>query len=292
MISKARLTGPIAALTFVLSLAIADDTEIYIGQSDEAVSRNPNVLFIVDTSGSMGTDVEVEQNPYDDGVDYDDVCVSDEDADRIYWSQAEWDGYNNQWSTEPPACGSSRWIEPEAMLIDDVSDSLDSQAGMAISRAARYEQETEEVCTEWEGFWFWRECVQWEEQTVWEAEPLQAGNHTDDVNFRNTGDDDEAVYGFFTPNYVNWFYTEGNEGETITMTRMEIVKDIANDLVDSISGVNVGLMRFDRYSSGPGTDADYSGGYVDLAAGDIGQQRTDFKNKINDYDASGSTPLA
>lgn len=291
MNSKVFLTASIAALAFVVSSATAQDTEIYIGQSDEAVSRNPNVLFIVDTSGSMGTDVEVEQNPYDDSVDYEDVCVSDDDDDRVYWSRAEWDGYNNQWSTEPPACNSSRWIENDAMLIDDVNDSLGSQSGMAISRAARYEQVTEEVCTSWwlgiPGF----SCQEWEEQTGWQAEPLQAGNHTEDVDLR-PGDNGEEVYGFFTPNYVNWFYTEGNEGDTETMTRMDIVKDIANDLVDSISGVNVGLMRFDRYSAGPGTDADYSGGYVDLAVGDIGQQRTEFKHQINNYEADGSTPLA
>lgn len=33
----------------------ADDTEIFFGQSDDAFNNNPNILFVLDSSGSMGT---------------------------------------------------------------------------------------------------------------------------------------------------------------------------------------------------------------------------------------------
>lgn len=36
------------------SAAVADDTEIFFGQSKDAFNTNPNILFVLDTSGSMG----------------------------------------------------------------------------------------------------------------------------------------------------------------------------------------------------------------------------------------------
>ncbi len=44
------------AITFfgVTPIVSADDTEIFFGQSKDAFNNNPNILFILDTSGSMG----------------------------------------------------------------------------------------------------------------------------------------------------------------------------------------------------------------------------------------------
>ena len=44
----------------VLCLAIfspshADDTEIFFGQSEDAFETNPNIIFVLDVSGSMGS---------------------------------------------------------------------------------------------------------------------------------------------------------------------------------------------------------------------------------------------
>lgn len=39
----------------VLTPVQADDTEIFFGQSDDAFNNNPNILFVLDSSGSMGT---------------------------------------------------------------------------------------------------------------------------------------------------------------------------------------------------------------------------------------------
>ena len=41
-------------ITF-LNVAVADDLDIFIGTSNSAQTYNPNVLFIMDTSGSMGS---------------------------------------------------------------------------------------------------------------------------------------------------------------------------------------------------------------------------------------------
>ncbi|MFT6414609.1 MAG: type IV pilus assembly protein PilY1, partial [Glaciecola sp.] len=41
------------SLTFVSNVIKADDLEIYLGTAGSEVTYNPNVLFIMDTSGSM-----------------------------------------------------------------------------------------------------------------------------------------------------------------------------------------------------------------------------------------------
>ncbi len=281
---------PIAAAAILVAFAgapaLADDTEIYVGQSaDGQNSRDPNVLFIVDTSGSMDSMVEIERRPYDPSKDYDDECVADDAGanDNIYWNEAIWDtkgtwqSHDDEWTVVPP-CDDDQWVNADAMLLQDVNDGVASQSGMAIARAGRYEQTTREVCVD---RWFGN-CFEWEEQQVWEASHLQAGNHTDDVNYRDTDHgEEEEVYGFFSANYVNWFHATGGgtvtEDETIRMSRLEIVKDIALDLVNSISGVNVGLMRFDN--------DDYEGGFVDIEVGPMSQTREDLFTAVLSGDA-------
>ena len=60
-------------------LALADDTEVYVSNSTEG--SQPNILFIVDTSGSMSTEVTIPA-VYDPATTYTGSCSSS----RIYWS--------------------------------------------------------------------------------------------------------------------------------------------------------------------------------------------------------------
>ena len=53
---KVSLSLSACLLSFLISFsAFGDDLEIYLGTGTSAVTYNPNVLFIMDTSGSMGT---------------------------------------------------------------------------------------------------------------------------------------------------------------------------------------------------------------------------------------------
>ena len=55
----------------VSSFTLADDTEIYGSTAiDEANRVDSNVLFIMDTSGSMGADVDITLNPYEPSTVY------------------------------------------------------------------------------------------------------------------------------------------------------------------------------------------------------------------------------
>ena len=63
------------------SPAIADDTELLLATPNSTGADRPNILFILDTSGSMTT-IERTQQPYDKDEDYGGTCQSD----RYYWT--------------------------------------------------------------------------------------------------------------------------------------------------------------------------------------------------------------
>jgi len=74
-----------------------------------------------------------------------------------------------------------------------------------------------------------------------------------------------------------------NPSDSIEMSRLDIVKDVAKKLAAELSGVNIGLMRFDSQAQG---------GYVTLPMADIETHRAAFNNALDSYPASGSSPLA
>ena len=52
-INKLIIIWVATSLTFFSSVLSADDLEIYLGTAGSEVTYNPNVLFVMDTSGSM-----------------------------------------------------------------------------------------------------------------------------------------------------------------------------------------------------------------------------------------------
>lgn len=72
----------------------AQDVEIFIGNNNPGNNAKPNILFILDDSGSMDGEV-ITQNNYDPTIDYDGDCRDD----RFYWSQ----------SSSPPDCDTDRY---------------------------------------------------------------------------------------------------------------------------------------------------------------------------------------
>ena len=81
---------------------------------------------------------------------------------------------------------------------------------------------------------------------------------------------------------MNWAY-----GATGYKTRLEIVQDVATDLLDTISDVNVGLAYFNR-----NTDTSNDGGRIAYAIEDIETARGPIQAVINGLVPDGNTPLA
>ena len=81
---------------------------------------------------------------------------------------------------------------------------------------------------------------------------------------------------------MNWAY-----GPTGFKTRLEIVQDVATDLLDTINDVNVGLAYFNR-----NTDTSNDGGRIAYAIEDIETARGPIQAVINGLVPDGNTPLS
>ena len=86
-ISKRKITW--MSIGFAVTLlagapAIADDTELLLVNPDPSLNPKPNVMFILDTSGSMTTTQQTIE-PYDSLQDYTGDC----DVGIMYWTDVD-----------------------------------------------------------------------------------------------------------------------------------------------------------------------------------------------------------
>ena len=80
---KWTCTGLLFALT-VGGPAVADDTELLLVTPSTAQDNKPNILFILDTSGSMNS-LETTTQPYDSALVYGGDC----DVTAVYWTDVD-----------------------------------------------------------------------------------------------------------------------------------------------------------------------------------------------------------
>lgn len=261
--------------------ALADDTEIFFNQPGGRGVR-PNLLFIVDTSGSMNGAVDIERAPYDALRTYDGACESD----HLYWSRE---------SSPPPACDTTQFVESAQ---NRCAAAAVTTAGLA-------------------GFWTGR-LAQWNEANVaWR--PLRAaanedllecaadsGRHGADEasapRYARNGDADSpwtgdetgeldwntaVVHTLYSANWLNWY---NGPPEATTLTRLDIVKSVVTAVAASVDEVNLGLMRFS--DNGGDGDAAAQGGMVTRAIEDVATGRDGLIDNLNGFVASGFTPLS
>jgi type IV pilus assembly protein PilY1 len=275
--TRCRTVLGAALLTVCVSLpAIADDIEIYRGNS----GARPNVLFVLDTSGSMDTTVLQTPPAYDPSTTYAGTCV----AGRIYYTT------NNG----TPSCGSNNWFPASsntckasfAALVNIGGSGAWPALGNSRQKAAQHRNDE------------WRSIASGNSGSV-ECEADDGVHGRDDASTAgtyirenstgwSTTDRDEwseisNLYRFFTPNYLN--YANG-AGQPIPMTRLEIVRNVAITLASTLQGVNLGLMRYSTTAEG---------GYVLNAVEDINANRSAILATLNAFSpTSGSsyTPLS
>ncbi len=94
-------------------------------------------------------------------------------------------------------------------------------------------------------------------------------------------------YSLYNGNYLNYV---ANPPDTNLGTRLSIVKAAATNLLDDLSGVNVGLMRYS--DNGGSGDTSAQGGMVTYPVSPIATSRQALKDTINSYTAHGNTPLS
>jgi type IV pilus assembly protein PilY1 len=287
ILSKARMSWiGLGALWALLSglPALADDTELFIGNTLGSQAK-PNILFIIDNSGSMGSLV-VTQEGFDGNTTY--PAVGSCDANRVYWRT----GTGN-----PPGCGTNNYFNLSALKCQRALNAFVT-AGYYTDNMAQYDPNNVSGGKRWETI----SASQKSRVVECQDDRGAHGDTTTPPNlYARNGQSGVAgywgdstteiawgatpaneIYTLYSGNYLNWAY-----GPTGFKTRLEIVQDVASDLLDTVSDVNVGLVYFNGNSGS--TD---NGGLVAHAIEDIETSRSTMQATINGLTPGGFTPLS
>ncbi len=283
---KRNITWTCAGILFALLVgapALADDTELLLAVPPPGSNPKPNILFILDTSGSMDTE-ELTIVPYDSAQDY---TNGDCDIDRMYWTDvavipdcATSDQYiddDNFFCNAAvnPVNGIGSYADVMVQYRDGGNDGTGSGAKKWQTLAAGYNSEPVEC--------------QADDGIHGDGRPahLWASNGT---NLSDWFTKDATVgiswgsaprnrdYTFYDGNYLNW----RTSPVTASIERIDIVKSVVSAVMTAITNVNVGVMRFN----------DRDGGPVIQALTDIDTNRASILAAIDSLNADGHTPLA
>ena len=260
--------------------AVADDTELLVVDPSTTSATPPNIMFILDTSGSMGDPVSTTE-PYDSNRDYSGGSC---DSSKFYWTTLDVE----------PSCaggGNTQFIDEAAFVCED--------ARLRMSGIGAYSGVMIQYRADGDGA-----DGRWQQLEIGNASGLvecqrDSGDHgsgtsgqvyaqagtglaefTSDPNAEiSWGSGDAAqAYTVYDGNYLNW----KENPVTVNLPKIDVVKAVTKNLMNSIENVNVGLMRF--------TGAD--GGRVLHAIGPIDTDRPAILSKIDALVDGGSTPLA
>lgn len=308
------------------SPAIADDTEIFFGSSS-ASTGSPNILLVLDTSGSMGSTIPTTST-YDPKQSYTGncsssyvyfknsktntlpTCASDGTtsnaqtnssvnsalrghvslSDDFYCSPATSSGGSFDTSGYISVAG-IRWTKTTSVVTGRSSSTTETYAwsnnlnpadetstsgrrGSTTTTTTTYTRNG--IACKTHDYASSSQYPNTESPTASTQWTSTSGNSYWDPADQRT----ETTYTFYNANYLNYY----NEHRTsTTQSRLQIVRDAAKNLIGSLSGVNVGLMRYD--SSG-------SGGMVTNAIKDVATGKSAMETELDTWRPEGNTPLS
>ena len=296
------------ALIATLSLggvASADDSEIFTGTPPAGAT--PNILFILDTSGSMAT-LEPDL-PYDPMIDYNAAPYNGGCSKTVYYyakspnnnaltgctglasvpvssflcqqgiaaltstapnTGQTYQDFFVQWRKAAAAANSYSWTnqlgKPGALEVACKGDYPDPLADPPDPGAAPYPVAgaVHIVTDKWTAV----------------ASPATA--------YWPSGTN--SAYVFYSGNYLSYRRYIALNPATTQDSRINIVKNAASNIISSVSGVNIGLMR---YSNGATIANDGArGGMVAFPVSPIASNRAALTTTLNSYTAAGWTPLS
>ena len=268
--------------------ALADDTEIYQSQA-AAQGAQPNVLFVMDTSGSMDTRVEM----YDPAKTYDGSC----DATLIYFTEND---------DSPPKCGETNnkfaktlnACKAAATALAGIRGSFPG-TGEGTALMGMFRQGGQSNTFNWRSVRSdstgTLECKADEGvhgQTDAETRTfIQSSNKLSaawDTSGHNLWGNDNLTntYRLYSANYLN--YKNSKTGGGAEKTRLQVVTEVATDLAKTLKDVNLGLMRYNDTANG---------GHVLAAVKDINvaanrQKIVDTLATFDPLDGNNGTPLS
>ncbi|MEX2123911.1 MAG: PilC/PilY family type IV pilus protein [Woeseia sp.] len=274
-----RATWTSAGLLLALTVgapAMADDTELLLVTPD--TGSKPNILFILDTSGSMDDEV-MTQEPYDASQTY---AGGSCDAASVYWTDVD----------IAPDCSST------TQRVANGSFVCNAATGQLTGIGSYSDTMVQHRATGVAGVSRWQELEQGNASDLVECQAdsgkhgdgtagnLWASNGSDGNAFTNNSNIElgwgsapaTVTYTVYDGNYLNW----KNSPATVSLPKIDILKAVTSAVLNSITDVNVGVMRFNNNLGGP----------VIKAISDLETDRTSILTTIDSLDADGSTPLS
>lgn len=285
--SKPLIAAVAATLTFWCAAApLADDTEIFESSPVNGAAARPNILLIIDTSGSMVSNTVTQAMDYDPLTRYSGSCT----MDVIYWKQG-----NNSFNCRDQ---STQYISVDALVCSAASQTVATIGSYVSANTAQWRGGSNK---RWEAL---RTSQRTSSNPV-ECEADAALGHglvDRDNKFPANGSSGpfttnttqavslagQNTYTFYSGNYLNYLANAGSDNQ-VTLTRLAVVQSVARKFLDSLSGVNVGLMRFQDKSASLGGA---QGGYVIHEFAPIETARDNLKVLITSLNANSFTPLS
>ncbi len=279
---KKNITWTCAGILLALTAGapvIADDTELLLVTPRKAKDNKPNILFILDTSGSMSSG-ELTFETYDSTLIYAGDC----DKKRIYWTNVD----------IVPVCDAANtsYIKKSSFVCNIANQQmlgLGSYSGVMV----QYRPGLSGGKAKWQ----YLEAGFNTEFVECEADSGIHGNGTAGfvyaakgagLAFPFTDDPNNELswgsaprnqnYTFYAGNYLNW----KSSPVSATLTRIDIVKAVTKAVLQSIKNVNVGIMRFN----------DNAGGTVIKALSNVDKDRAALLATIDSLGAVDHTTLA
>ncbi|MCC4831164.1 rRNA (guanine-N1)-methyltransferase [Shewanella sp. 10N.7] len=270
----------------LIANSFADDTELYVLESSVRSGDNPQVLIILDTSGSMGGGDglgDMETYPFL-------ASEAPTNTTKLYYSLS---------ADDVPEAGSQQYFlyqdnrcQSSAQFIEDF--------GVYSGYFREYQSST------------------WQELPVNDGSNINVVDCFEDISIADSGNNGAAI-GFpvdglansysndanalenakltnfglgqpitvFTDRYVNWFH---NKPAKQTTKRMDVAKRVLNEVIVNTPGVDLGLMIFNKNTN----NEDRHGGRVisKIEPGNITNKKSLVTKVNNTISIDGnSTPL-
>jgi len=255
-----------------------DDIEIYKNHAEDLGAR-PNVLLIMDSSASMVINTIPGTKPlYDPAEDYGSGSGCAKKGAGYYFSTD-----NNP----PKSCDSKYYVSAANFVCAAAKEGLDTAGMWPFAGRAPAVQYRNGGWTTLNGNDGKVECKADEgvhgDSTDSTKKPYLDGRKNQSAWSATNQNRWDALspgnYRFYTSNYMNYLYGPNKETD---LTRLEVAKGVAKALASSVTGVNLGLMRYNGDT----------GGFIVEPVGNIADNRSTLVKAIDDLDAPDYTPLS
>ncbi len=262
---RAVLRATAALLACLALTARADDSELFLSGPGAGVTR-ANVLFIIDTSGSMDTLVAT-QATYNTSQTF----AGCYDRNALYFST----------NASTPPCDSPN-VLPKAVNRCAASSQQLNQVGYYSDFILGWDGSRER--------WDVLTGSRPDGELECESDRGVDGNGSGSQSFAANGPDGPwaatdasepawtTQYTVYDGNWLNW----RSNPPTVQKSRLDIVKESVNALAVGLENVNIGLMRFNGGE----------GGSVIAPLADLSTSRAAFSAAVNALTPAGNTPLS